>query len=92
MIDGNFAVNVGAYMDFKRATDLLFCRVGHDELARRLGVSVAMIRQARLRLDARAYRPPPSNWRDAVIRIAETQIMRYRQLIEDVRRETEKPQ
>ena len=84
-------VNYGAYMDFKQATDRLFARVDHKEFAKRLGVSVATIRQARLRPEASAHRSPPGNWREAVIRIAEAQIMRYRKLIEDVRRE-EDPQ
>jgi hypothetical protein len=79
-------VNEGAYMDFKKATDTLFARVDHQDLAERLGVSVATIRQARLRPEAGAHRTAPEKWRDAVIRLAETQIMRYRKLIEDVRR------
>jgi len=78
-------------MDFKRATDGLFARVDHEDLAKRLGVSVATIRQARLRPGANAHRTPPDKWRDAVVRIAESQIMRYRKLIEDVRREADSP-
>lgn len=69
-------------MDFKKATDGLFARVDHEALAKRLGVSIATIRQARLRAEASAHRAPPENWREAVIRIAESQIMHYRKLIE----------
>jgi hypothetical protein len=75
-------------MDFKKATDTLFARVDHQDLAERLGVSVATIRQARLQPKANAHRTAPEKWRDAVIRIAEVQIMRYRKLIEDVRQES----
>jgi hypothetical protein len=90
IIDITFLVNGGACMDFKKATDALFSRVSHADLAARMGVSVAMIRQARLRTDAQSHRAPPADWRDAVIRMAEVQIMRCRQLIEDVRRESGK--
>ena len=58
-------------MNFKEATDDLFAKVDHKTLAKRLGVSVATIRQARLRPVARAHREPPANWRDGVIRMAE---------------------
>jgi hypothetical protein len=82
-------VNASAYkMNFKKATDSLFFRIGHRELAKRLGVSVATIRQARLRPDASAHRTAPENWREAVVRIAEAQIMRYRKLIDEMRQES----
>lgn len=79
--------NDGTYMDFKEATDPLFARMDHENLAKRLGVSVTTIRQALLRPEANAHRSAPPNWRNAVIRIAEAQLMRYRRLINDVRRE-----
>lgn len=87
MIDNRGFVNESAYMDFKAATDVLFARVDHETLAKRLGVSVATIRQARLRPEAGGHRAPPNKWREAVIRIAESQIMHYRKLIEQVRRD-----
>ena len=74
-------------MNFKEATDALFSGVSHADLAERLGVSVASIRQARLARGAKAYRAPPEKWEEAVIRIAESQIMRYRKLIDEARRE-----
>jgi hypothetical protein len=76
-------------MDFKKATDDLLSRPSHEQLAGALGVSVASIRQARLTPTARAYRAPPKHWARVVIRLAEQQIMRNRQLIETVRREIE---
>ena len=45
-------------MNFREATDGLFSRVSHEDLARALGVSVASIRQARLNYKpARIERP-----------------------------------
>jgi hypothetical protein len=73
-------------MDFKEATDGLFERISHDDLAEALGVSVASIRQARLDHSARAFREPPKDWRRAVIRLAEERIGHYRHLMEKVQR------
>jgi hypothetical protein len=72
-------------MDFKEATDELFERVDHSELAEALGVSVATIRQSRLIPSAKAYRTPPANWEAAVIRLAEKRVWHYRKLIDQVR-------
>ena len=72
-------------MNFKEATDGLFDRIDHAELAEALGVSVASIRQARLSPDAKAHREPPSNWQDALIRLAEKRVWHYRRLIEQIR-------
>jgi hypothetical protein len=75
-------VNAGAYkMDYKTATDALFNRVSHEDLAEELGVSVAAIRQARLDVSAKAHRPPPRGWELAVIGLAENRIRRYHELI-----------
>jgi hypothetical protein len=85
MIDNRSEVNGTAYMDFKKATDGLFERISHEDLADALGVSVASIRQARLTPTAKAYREPPPNWHDAIVRLAERRVWHYRQLINDVR-------
>jgi hypothetical protein len=87
MIDNGEVVNRTAYMDFREATDGLFDRVDHANLAKALGVSVATIRQARLQSSAKAHRIPPSDWPDAVIRLAEERVWHYRRLIEDIRNE-----
>ena len=68
-------------MDFKEATDKLFERIDHAELAKALGVSVASIRQARLKRTAKAYREAPPNWEVAVGRLAQERIGRYRKLV-----------
>jgi len=72
-------------MNFRKATDGLFDRVSHGDLAKTLGVSVATIRQARLQSEASAYRSPPGYWREAVIRMAEERVWHYRSLIQLLR-------
>jgi hypothetical protein len=72
-------------MNFKEATDSLFDRISHDELAETLGVSVATIRQARLPETAKAYRNPPSGWQDKVVKLSQRRIMHYRKLIDLLR-------
>ena len=85
IIDNEAAVNRTAYMNFKTATDRLFSRVDHPDLAKALGVSVASIRQARLRPDALAHRSPPPEWENAVVRLAEERVWHFRKLIEEIR-------
>jgi hypothetical protein len=72
-------------MNFKDATDGLFDRISHEELAEALGVSVAAIRQARLTPTAKAYRAAPRDWQEAVIRLAEGRLKHYKHLIGRVR-------
>ncbi|MGC1780560.1 MAG: hypothetical protein WBB34_21705 [Xanthobacteraceae bacterium] len=72
-------------MNFKEATDGLFDRISHEELADALGVSVALIRQSRLNQAANAYRNPPQNWQSAVVRLAEKRIMGLNAVIKGVR-------
>lgn len=73
-------VNRTAYMDFKKATDALFDRVSHEDLAHELGVSVPAIRQARLTGTALGYRQPPQDWEQAVKTLAERRIRHYQKL------------
>lgn len=67
-------------MNFKEATDGLFDRISHEDLAEALGSSVASVRQARLNRKANAYREPPPNWEKAVLHLLEQRISRYRKL------------
>ena len=75
-------------MDFKEATDSLFDRVSHERLAEELDVSVASVRQARLKPTAGAHRAPPPRWEEAVARLAAGQIERYRLLLESLENST----
>lgn len=76
-------------MDFKKATDALFARVTHDDLAGAANASVALIRQARLSPDARAHRTPPEGWESAVLKLAKAQERHFRSLIRQM--EAKKP-
>jgi len=73
-------------MDFKRATDALFDRVDHTDLAKALGVSVPLIRQARLDSAAAAHRSPPGGWEKAVRRLARERAARLTALAEHLKR------
>lgn len=73
-------------MDFKEATDGLFDRIDHAELAEALGVSVALIRQARLNPKARAFRSPPAGWEAAALRVAKRRLTSYQRLVERLER------
>jgi hypothetical protein len=72
-------------MNFKEATDGLFDRISHEQLAEALGVSVAAIRQARLTPTAKAYRAAPREWQEAVIRLAEGRLKHYKHVIGRIR-------
>ncbi len=73
-------------MDFKKATDALFDRVDHAELAEALGVSVPLIRQARLDSAAAAHRSPPEGWERAVTRLARDRAERLLSLAERLKK------
>jgi hypothetical protein len=74
-------------MDFKKATDALFDRVAHAELAKALDVSVPLIRQARLGSDAAAHRSPPGGWERAVIQLARERAERLSSLADRLKRQ-----
>jgi hypothetical protein len=73
-------------MDFKKATDGLFDRVDHADLAKALGVSIPLIRQARLDRAAAAHRSPPKGWEKAVMRLAKDRAERLSLLAERLQR------
>lgn len=73
-------------MDFKTASDALFERIPHETLAEELGVSVAAIRQARLDVSAKAHRPPPKNWKQAIVGMAENRIQSFHELIGEIKK------
>ena len=72
-------------MNFKEATDALFERVSHEDLATELGVSVPSIRQARLDPKAAAHRQPPEGWGKAVASLAESRVRHYKELVRKLR-------
>jgi hypothetical protein len=76
-------------MDFREATDALFACVTHEDLARELNVSVAAVRQARLKPHAQAHRAPPRRWEDAVMQLAQDRAAHYQRLVDNLRRAAE---
>jgi hypothetical protein len=76
-------------MKFRDATDQLFRQIDHGALAEKLHVSIASIRQARLRPESLAHRAPPKEWERAVASLAEQQIEHYRKLADTLRKEKE---
>lgn len=79
-------------MDFREATDALFDRIDHEDLAKALGVSVATVRQARLHKNARAKRSPPSGWDATVLELAEQRLAYFDELVRQLRTEARLPQ
>lgn len=68
-------------MDYKEATDRLFERITAADLAKELGVSQNAVARARLDPATRDYRPAPSDWEAAIVRLAEAranQLLRLR--------------
>lgn len=56
--------------EFREATDRLIASVTLADLARELGVSHGLLRQARLSSSASSYRSPPVRWKPAVVKLA----------------------
>ena len=73
--------------DFVSVMDALCSGVSHDDVAARLGVSVAAIRQARLKPDAASRRSPPKGWRAVAMAMAEERADHYRQMADRLARE-----
>lgn len=67
-------------MDYKEATDRLFKRITAADLAEELGVSQNTVARARLDPTTRDYRPPPSGWESALVKIANRRIEELRNL------------
>jgi hypothetical protein len=74
-------------MNFKDATDAVCAALGHEDVAKALGVSVQTVRQARLSPDGKAYREPPAGWPAQLIKLAEKQANHYRKLVERLQRQ-----
>jgi hypothetical protein len=79
-------VNGRIYMNFREAVDALCTPLGHEDVAKALGVSLQTVRQARLKEDSSAFRAPPKGWERALIRLAEDRVWHYRKLIEQIRK------
>lgn len=73
-------------MEIKQASSRL--TDGHTlaDIAAETGMSEATVRRAQLEPNSPAYRSPPPNWREAIIRLAEQRIESLRLLIDALRR------
>ena len=78
-------VNGYIYMNFREAVDTLCAPISHSDVAEALGASVQTVRQARMKEDSSAFRAPPKDWTNTIIRLAERRIMHYRKLIDLLR-------
>lgn len=72
-------------MDFKEASSRLTDGHSLADIAVETGMSEATIRRARLDPNSSAYRAPPPNWREAIIRLAEQRIAVLSLLISSLR-------
>ncbi len=75
-------VNGVAYMNFKKATDVLMAGMTRGEIAEALDCSEATVRQARLGDSAKARRNPPEGWEAHVARLAVARAQQLRRLAE----------
>jgi predicted transcriptional regulator len=71
-------------MNFKEATSQLVMGCSHADIADAMGVSISSVRQYRLPESANAYRKPPPDWREQVIRMSEKQILKHRRIIAEL--------
>jgi len=69
---------------FRKATDRLIGSVSLADLARELGVSHGLLRQARLSPSASSYRSPPADWEAAVAKLARERGGELLRLAEDM--------
>jgi hypothetical protein len=75
-------------MDFKKVTDALMECITTDDLAKALGVSVSLVRQARVRDGALCHRNPPKNWEPVVLQLAKQKAEYFTRLAERLSDET----
>lgn len=78
--------DVSKDMEFKEASSRLTDGNTLADIAAETGMSEATVRRARLEPSSPAYRSPPPNWREAIIRLAEQRIESLRALIDALRR------
>ena len=73
-------------MDFKNATDRLTACLSHADIAKAAGVSVQLIRQARVDPANPSYRNPPDGWQKVVAQLARQRAKELKALASDVER------
>lgn len=81
-------------VDFVDATDVIFAKIGPEDLAQILDCAPNSIRQARMDRGKAGYRSPPGNWENAVRRLAIARANRLMKLVSELERqisESKKP-
>ena len=73
-------------MDFKSATDRLTACLSHADIAEAAGVSVQLIRQARVDPSNPSYRNPPDGWQKVVVRLARQRAKELNVLADNIER------
>ena len=76
-------------MNFREASDALCANLGHNEVAKALGISVQSVRQGRMSAESSGFRAPPKNWKNVAIRLAEERVWHYRMLIDSLQSDSE---
>lgn len=74
-------------MDFTEATNKLTEAVTLAGLAKEMGASYGLIRQARMDPNSASFRRPPDGWQAAVARLAEQRAAELLQLSEELQSE-----
>jgi hypothetical protein len=72
-------------MNFKDAIDAVCAPLGHEDVAKMLGVSVQTVRQARLSPNAKAFRQAPPGWENAALKLAEARAKHFERLADRLR-------
>lgn len=73
-------------MDFTEATDRLMESVTLADLARELGASYGLVRQARMHPSSGSYRRPPNGWESAVAKLASQRAAELKSLQDELER------
>lgn len=70
--------------DFRAVMDELGAKIGAEEMAAELGVSLQRVKQARLEEGNPGRRPAPEGWEKAASKLAKRQAARFQRLAESL--------
>jgi hypothetical protein len=72
-------------MNFRKATDELLASITLEDLAKAIGGSVQALRQARAAEESSAFRKPPQEWEEAVVRLANARARKLLSLVKHLK-------
>lgn len=81
------SIGISTEMDFREAVERLLRGPTHDDVAREFERPSQSVRQMRLDEAKKGHRVPPAGWPAAIIRLAEREIERLRELIDELRKD-----